>query len=180
MANNNTSPHSKSKTVLKRLKYEQKYRADYVSEVAKSSTGDMYVLRPFLRLPWRRAQDRTAWSGLVRTAIPQFGVRSWWWCFARFAIVVSVCPSTGCVDIHYRWRNKLIIHKFGFSNHSKLCCQSKVVFLRTMDLGSILPWASRMLGGSWCTWPTVGRMLYCVGASWVRGALEGINWNWVR
>src|SRR6218665_1857508 len=25
---------------------------------------------------WRRAQDRTAWSGLIWTAMPQFGVRS--------------------------------------------------------------------------------------------------------
>jgi len=28
---------------------------------------------------WRWAQDRNACSGLIRTAMPQCGVRSWWW-----------------------------------------------------------------------------------------------------
>jgi len=29
---------------------------------------------------WRRAQNRTAWSGLIRTPMPQCGVRPWsWW-----------------------------------------------------------------------------------------------------
>src|SRR6218665_2014823 len=36
-------------------------------------------LRPsniVLFFSWHRAQDRTAWSGLIRTAMPQSGVRS--------------------------------------------------------------------------------------------------------
>jgi len=37
---------------------------------------------------WRRAQDRTAWSGLIWTAMPYCGVRSWWWCHS----------SVSCID----------------------------------------------------------------------------------
>jgi len=43
-----------------------------------------------LHSAWHRAQDRNAWSRLVQTAMPQSGVRSWWWWYPRVGLFVNI------------------------------------------------------------------------------------------
>jgi len=49
--------------------------------------ADLKSCNTGLHSAWYGAQDQNAWGRPVQTAMPQSGVRSWWWCIRRLVAI---------------------------------------------------------------------------------------------